>query len=90
MIVLRLLVAASLALLAVAPLAAAGPDLPPCTCDPSILDCIVLDDGSGTSEPPSSCPTAPTVDPKDLPEPSLGDLDPRNWPCTCDPGPQLL
>jgi hypothetical protein len=59
---------------------------PPCTCDPSILDCLVTD---GSSPPPSYCsaPEVPSVPPP-VAGPDLGDLDPRNWPCTCDPMPE--
>jgi hypothetical protein len=73
-------------------LASADP-LPPCTCDPSILDCLTLSDGSGSAEQPSYCPST-----DDLPSPPSGvpsipdvhvppSIDPRNWPCTCDPQP---
>lgn len=60
---------------------------PPCTCDPNpvtdLAQCLV----NGTD-----CP--PAVGGLDLPEPNVKglveQLDPRNWPCTCDPMPSPL
>lgn len=42
----------------------------------------------------AAAPTPPTlpegVDVPDWIEPTVRDLDPRNWPCTCDPTPDPL
>lgn len=81
-----------LALLVVllAPTALAGPELPPCTCDPNPITELLRCSLSEGSAPPPGCEDPIGVpglpDPKDV---DLGGLDPRNWPCTCDPGPEL-
>jgi hypothetical protein len=73
------------ALLAAAVPTSAGPD---CTCDPNpatdLLHCLVGDDSYCPILP--GAPGAPGVPAL----PDLRDLDPRNWPCTCDPMPQPL
>lgn len=80
----------SIALLAFALVAVAVPATawPDCTCDPNpatdLVRCLINGD---------ACPTVPTL-PQPAPAPSPRDLveqlDPRNWPCTCDPMPQPL
>jgi hypothetical protein len=60
-------------LVALAAPAQAGP---PCTCDPNPVTDLVRCLANGTD-----CP--PVLDGADLPP--LKDLDPRNWPCACDP-----
>lgn len=86
---LKQLVLALLALALVAAPAAAS--MPPCTCDPNpitdLLRCSLTD---GTTPPPEDCEDL--VETSDLPEPdvkgTIEELDPRNWPCTCDPMPE--
>jgi hypothetical protein len=68
---LALVLVSALAFLALAPLAAAQP---PCTCDPQ--PCLFTDDPSEKGG--CHVPDIPNLPP---------DLDPRNWPCACDPGP---
>lgn len=61
---------------------------PPCTCDPNpitdLARCLSLD---GDTDP--RCPIV-VKEPED-PAPAIKDLvdelDPRDWPCTCDPMP---
>lgn len=80
-----LLLLASLALVGTSFLGVAAA-LPPCTCDP--MPCwLTLSDGSSSGEP---CEIVHVPGTPSAPDPNLGSLDPRDWPCTCDPQPQLL
>lgn len=53
---------------------------PPCTCDPNPVEdlayCLLTGERCEDYELPALPPA---------PQPDLGDLDPRTWPCTCDP-----
>ena len=71
---LLLVAAAATALVLLAPPAAAWP---PCTCDPNPVTDLVR-----CWKADQYCEDYPEVL---LLKRTLHDLDPRNWPCTCDP-----